>query len=81
MIYDKDFSKLTGHLKNLKGKLLIHQPCITNIENQDIRKTLELAFTSINSILSQRKLLEKNFLDNLFLGPKIIDEIKDDLRG
>lgn len=81
LIYDKDFSKLTGHLKNLKGKLLIHQPCITNIENQDIRKTLELAFTSINSILSQRKLLEKNFLDNLFLGPKIIDEIKDDLRG
>ncbi|MCI8669504.1 MAG: motility associated factor glycosyltransferase family protein [Lachnospiraceae bacterium] len=81
LIYDKDFSKLSGHLKNLKGKLLIHQPCITNIENQDLRKTLELAFTSINSILSQKKLLEKNFLDNLLLGTRIIDEIKNNLRG
>ena len=80
LIYDKDFSKLSQHLKEFKGKLLIHQPCIANIENPELRRTLQLAFTSINSIYSQKKMLEKNFIENLLLGPKVIDEIRQEFK-
>lgn len=81
IIYDKDFSKLSQHLKQMKGNLWIHQPCIANIENPKIKKALRQAFTAVNSIQSQRKMLEKNFVDNLFTAPKNIDEISGEFKG
>ncbi len=81
IVYDRDFSKLSEHLKHMTGNLWIHKPCIANIENPEIRNVLRLAFTSVNSIQTQRKMLEKNFIGNLLAGAKTIDEISSAFKG
>ena len=80
IIYDPDFTKLSKHLKHIKGNLWIHKPCIENIENQGIKKILQETFTSINSIQNQNQLLKNNFIQNFLTEIKVIDDIRSQIK-
>lgn len=74
IIYDPDFSRFSSIMKNFTGKLIVNNSAVKNIEDVNLKKVFENIVISISSIQNNRKLLEKNFVDNIICAHKLISK-------
>ncbi|MGN0153920.1 MAG: motility associated factor glycosyltransferase family protein [Lachnospiraceae bacterium] len=80
LIYDADFSSMVKLLEVGKT-LLIHQPSMRHIENEEIHLYLEKYFIRDSGIRNFRSLFASNFRDNIENCKHYVDELKENFQG
>lgn len=81
IIHDPDLINFSKKIKNYHGNMWMHKPCVDNINSVKIKKSIMETFIAVNSAQTQRKLLYKNFVDNLLDVPDLIDDIIDKFKN
>ncbi|HKM04745.1 MAG TPA: 6-hydroxymethylpterin diphosphokinase MptE-like protein [Lachnospiraceae bacterium] len=71
----KKTQKRDNSLKNDQAQLLIYPPAIQNIQNKELRKSLEKFNLVENSMKNARFLLQGNFMSNISYAKKHPDQV------
>ena len=79
LVYDPDYTKLLQRLTQLteEEKFVIHYPSLRNVHNSNIKEKLENYFIQYSSIENQRKLMNRNFKQNIRHYDGLAEEVQE----